>query len=136
MPSANLFNDFVASLKSSTIFHKLYSARLALHHPEMPDATQSLELLHVCTIPDADVNSPSFKQARVKRVMLLELCLDTARVLIDQGKYGDATWVMGFAQENFKDELGLNKASDSVVKPEDQADEMLRLGLEGGLRLS
>ena len=97
-----------------------FSALLPLHHPLNPDAAPSLRYLQARSFKNFTKSSAYSRQ----RIVLL--CLDTAQILLSIGHQTDASWVMGFLQDNFAEEIGCGQSSyitDAFTNPKVAANE-------------
>ncbi|KAI9726405.1 MAG: hypothetical protein M1834_009033 [Cirrosporium novae-zelandiae] len=94
-------------------------ADLALHHPTSPDPSPALERLYeleeameVAAMEPGHTNLTKYTSSR--RMGLTWMCLETARVLLEQKRIEEATWVLHFVQKYFAAELKLDRANTTL----------------------
>ena len=98
-------------------------AYLSLLHPSRPSPEPSLAFLRQL--------NPGFSLTHVRDHGYVQLGLDTAKFLLENGRYGEAEWVMEFLRENYYKELGIaTKGQLEQAKAEAASLELLE-----GLRL-
>ena len=74
-------------------------AHLSLLHPSEPSADLALAFLRALN-PDASLR-------HVKDHSYIKLGLDAAKALLENGRYGDAEWIMEFLRGNYSRQLGI-----------------------------
>lgn len=108
--SADQYTAFLRALDTwvspATIAY--FSAALPLHHPLNPDAAPSLRYLQARSLKTL-AKSNSYSRQRI-----VCLCLDTAQILLLKRHHTDASWVMGFLQDNFAEEIGCGQFSHTT----------------------
>ncbi|MCJ1403112.1 hypothetical protein MMC11_006335 [Xylographa trunciseda] len=94
------FEKLVQSTDSWSSNISLDRAQLALLHPVAPDPLTSLQYIRK-EMRDAKQSYTSSQKTRA-----INLCLDTSKVLLSQGRHVDAQWVLSFVRNTFPQEIG------------------------------
>lgn len=116
VPDVGLYNDFVRSVRTWTLSNPIFTALLLLHHPVSPNWAPALHHLRCLSPKMLSEASPR------RRRSIVQLCLDSAGLLLSHGRQVDATWVMELAQNMFPEQFGSAQSSEttgSSVSPEE-----------------
>ncbi|KUJ07986.1 uncharacterized protein LY89DRAFT_346891 [Mollisia scopiformis] len=125
-PSEVTFESFVSLVPIiSPRKYNRYLAHLALLHPTKPDPGLALDYLQNI---ESSVDSDKLwaLQPKDKKASVIQLGLDAAKVLLEQGRHSDMEWTMEFLSKNFPQQLGLNQRRQlEQVKAEASSIELL-----------
>ncbi|PYI10118.1 hypothetical protein BO78DRAFT_232867 [Aspergillus sclerotiicarbonarius CBS 121057] len=88
---ASLLSEYIRAF-SSVCPTELTTACLALHHPTQPDPGPFLLFVHCYDLTALQASS------KTKRRVFVHSCSVAIRILMDQGKQRDATWLAGVLQ--------------------------------------
>ncbi|KAI9709767.1 MAG: hypothetical protein M1820_003170 [Bogoriella megaspora] len=128
-----MFENFLASASqwSSSKLHALTRAQLMLVHPKDPDATEAFYLIQ------AYQTRNRLKHATASWI---KLHLDTARLLLGQERFKDASLTLNLARERFPEELGLEtkvvRTTTEASSPSNSDAEAANLRILDGLSLN
>ena len=108
VPDVGLYDDFVQRVGAWTPPTANYIPLLLVHHPIRPDWAPALHRLRSL--------SPEMLLAATlkKRRRTVQLCLDTAGLLLSQGRQVDAIWVMELAQKIFPEKFDVEQSAEST----------------------
>ena len=112
-----LYDRLVEKVKVWSKGEDMVLARLRLSHPVNPDPSPALRYIRT-TIE----STPKFTSTSKKSFVLL--CLNTAKVLLEEQRYEDASWMIQTIQDNFTKEIG---ETLSTVKRPSQDDRLIDL---------
>jgi hypothetical protein len=107
-PSESTFESFTSLVP--VIIPKranLFLAHLSLLHPSKPDAKLALDYLRTVDSMDEKEKSVAFKPINGMQVVI-QLGLDAAKFLLEQGRHSEAEWTMNFLSTNFPKQLGIS----------------------------
>lgn len=116
VPEVRLYNDFVQRVGTWTASNSIFKALLLLHHPVRPDCAPALRRLRGLSPETLLMATPR------KRRSIVQLCLDSAALLLSQDRQVDAIWVMELAQEIYPEKFGTGQSAESAsstVSPEE-----------------
>jgi hypothetical protein len=124
-PSETSFESFVGLVPIiNPIKTSLYLAHLSLLHPTKPDASLALDYLRAES-SDQKIRSWALVPAKTRSIVI-QLGLDTAKLLLEQNRYSEMEWTMSFLGRNFPDQLGIGqKRQLEQVKAEASSIELL-----------
>ncbi|KAI9793480.1 MAG: Saccharopine dehydrogenase [Candelina submexicana] len=109
-PSLELFDRLSRSVEKWAAEPTLSLARLQAYHPTKPDPTPSL--CYFKSLPPDSLPVPVRK-----RKLMITLLLETARLLLENGKLDDANWLMNYTGAGFAQELGLQNSEGRTTAP-------------------
>lgn len=107
-PSESAFESFISLVP--VIIPKranLFLAHLSLLHPSKPDPTLALDYLRNVDSLDEKEKLVAFKPVNGMQAVI-QLGLDAAKFLLEQGRHSEAGWTMNFLSTNFPKQLGIS----------------------------
>lgn len=110
-----LYDDLVQRIGAWTP-NSIFRPLLLLHHPVRPDSAPALR--HFRSLSPKSLQTRTLK----KRLSMVQICLDSASLLLSQGRQGDAIWVMEFVQKLCPEKFDTGQSAESTslaVSPEE-----------------
>jgi hypothetical protein len=98
-PTPSAFDSFFSIIPVLSKESAYQLAHLSLLHPSEPSPVLALAFLR-------ELN-PGFSLRHVEDHGYIRMGLDTAKVLMEKGRYEDAEWVMDFLRERYSQQLGI-----------------------------
>lgn len=107
--STDLFQQFVETLPYWDKHSIVNRARLLLYGHYKPNPSAALKLFRTADMHQSGTLSSSYNSSNdiLWNTDALTFGVDTAQALLEQGRYGQATWLVGFLQRNFPDKFEL-----------------------------
>ncbi|MCJ1282500.1 hypothetical protein MMC26_001823 [Xylographa opegraphella] len=104
----------------------LHRALLALRHPVAPNPLLSLQYIRE--------EMPKARRRRTpkQRLQVVNLCLDTSKLLLSQGKHAEAEWVLNFVSQTFPLDIGCSETHQHAAASSQQQESTAKT--ESGLR--
>lgn len=100
-PSPKAFDQFVDLMPMISYYAGIYTPQLLLHHPTHPQVTPALTILRNNKYLDRVLDS----RPRRPETQVINLCLDTAKYLLDHERLYEAQEVMEVARTKFPHQI-------------------------------
>ncbi|MCJ1480683.1 Saccharopine dehydrogenase [Schaereria dolodes] len=113
-----VFTSFIRQIELWSSKGSYYHALLWLRCPTCPEGLTALK--YIKGIDPQKLENYSVRGRR----HLIQLCLDTAQVLLTQHREVDVAWLLGFLQENFHREIGSVQPQTTRTKHEERPEEI------------
>lgn len=108
VPDVALYNNFVQRIEAWTPSSSNHKALLLLHHPVKPDWAPALHRLRSLSPETLLTATPRARRETE------QLCLDSAGLLLSQGRQVDAVWVKELAQKMFPEKFAVEEPAKPI----------------------
>jgi len=121
-PSESSFESFLGLIPSITTDSDYYLAHLNVIHPTSPTPDFAMNYLSKRmdstsgSLPELSSKSV-FRQSRYR----IQFCLDTAKLLLETERFGEAHWVMDLLRTNYPKQLGVREESQQLEQARAEA---------------